>query len=1185
MGNIQRLHHNGINELRDASVAASSVRASNRSAFPVALQRSSKGQVQVAGGFTGANDINLRVRIKAGSSARATSAVYAGGGDPSMSDVSVDTGLAAQTVQVRLVDPGTVDVAARLAFYGVELVAKALGPGGNAINIAVDNSGIVPGTAIGHTLDALSAGQNATGGFTRLVGAQWDFGATTLTSQGELVPDAPRLRLGTDPAVYRHWRAWEDGGWAYYLDQELGQAIPAGTAVYALSGSYTVTVTDGVTPEVYTGIVTLYDLLQAIRARSSLIAVVGVISASRVPAAQNADELPLRTAAYVLPVIVSGSEAATGLDAVSVNPAAVTQELALECTSNTIVGAEKWAVKSSVSGPLAQATTGVPYASTPVSFTIPQKLPDDDTPVVDGSFALNTQFIARGENEGIPTICLYRPVLGAQAENKTLTLTWTARPPVGECDCGDMNVTGKPDPDCLGIDIEGEILSALADGHAARLQDLYDWYVPFMQANSEIGASGTRTAINDGTLAAEAFNILRDLATDLYTNADAVLSRTAWAASTDISLYAVREPTTRNNYLYRATVAGTTGGSEPTWPTTIGNTVVDGSVTWTCIAKVPEIAYDDLLSAVDTDTTALAAIATEYDGGDVPVTTIAVSTAYTAGNKYVINTADDTDFVYLCVKSGTTGTSIADLADLPRGQIEVNGSAAFMSLGPLVLDDNGDDISTVDDFTSEPHISRAIADFATAQWLSQANRIRAFAGIDAGKSEAGTGITSACWSDPGDAYYWRFDNDEYLPAFNGVYYHSVQYHYDPTSGQRYIVSTQEFGFAIRVGCPERLKEGDKIVITIGDVEKNYTYEIGDTIRLPIVAASPVYLRDGANGTNERIWSVVASVLGTLPDYTQSITSPALYSQSGIEFRINEGQTDPSLDAEFSFAAETGAWEYSIDAASWVDGGAIPDGPTALVDGLTVEFVPGVNPAFVAADIWEWDVVQHYAPSRALAPLIDGGWQYSGSSGTITIDTAGNFVADSVCLWVAGAEGETITVEGLDGADVVQWTETPTATAYGLIALYFTTNRTQQKIRVTIPTAGAVLRWAWAGLSIGFARDASECVIRRRYSMSGAAETNRRRRFTGSGKDGRLAWQGPNWLSESEAQVLSDLVDWAHEHDDEPVIVTPNWRMPAKSVIAQVVDDVLEVEDLFDYQPQQEAWLKLQAAIDLRAVVA
>ena len=59
-------------------------------------------------------------------------------------------------------------------------------------------------------------------------------------------------------------------------------------------------------------------------------------------------------------------------------------------------------------------------------------------------------------------------------------------------------------------------------------------------------------------------------------------SATAWAASTAYVLTDVRRPTTSNGFVYVVTTAGTSGSTEPSWPTTAGSTVTDGTVVWTC---------------------------------------------------------------------------------------------------------------------------------------------------------------------------------------------------------------------------------------------------------------------------------------------------------------------------------------------------------------------------------------------------------------------------------------------------------------------------------------------------------------------------------------------------------------------------------------------------------------------------
>ncbi len=65
--------------------------------------------------------------------------------------------------------------------------------------------------------------------------------------------------------------------------------------------------------------------------------------------------------------------------------------------------------------------------------------------------------------------------------------------------------------------------------------------------------------------------------------AAAVLVKARWQASTAYASGDKVVPSAPNGYHYQCTAAGQSGASAPTWPTTAGQTVGDGTATWQCI--------------------------------------------------------------------------------------------------------------------------------------------------------------------------------------------------------------------------------------------------------------------------------------------------------------------------------------------------------------------------------------------------------------------------------------------------------------------------------------------------------------------------------------------------------------------------------------------------------------------------
>lgn len=77
-----------------------------------------------------------------------------------------------------------------------------------------------------------------------------------------------------------------------------------------------------------------------------------------------------------------------------------------------------------------------------------------------------------------------------------------------------------------------------------------------------------------------------------------IMTSAVWQAVTPYAAYQYVRPTTPNGYQYACIDGGRTGGDEPTWPTTVGDTAADGDIVWQCVAadaRVPFVVGTDPL--------------------------------------------------------------------------------------------------------------------------------------------------------------------------------------------------------------------------------------------------------------------------------------------------------------------------------------------------------------------------------------------------------------------------------------------------------------------------------------------------------------------------------------------------------------------------------------------------------------
>ena len=470
MPSVQRFLSGRDNLARTAALTASSVRPST-AIERIAAQRVGGGRARLAGAYTGHEAARIDVEvIAAGGVPRASVPQFVGVGNGQLQVVTVDAAAPLQGITLTLADLGIPTESARLDVRALQLVARTPGAAGNAIRITVQ-----PRLSRTATQYALLSAWSA--GTALRDGSQWDFGGLPLSVRGELDAASPRLQFGFDPQVYRAYRVYKDGAWQFGLSPALERDVPAGTAVFAVTGGYVVTVTDGVTTETFgdtdaaqAEIVTFYELVQALQA-SALVEVAGVLAADRTVGGQAATDVPLRTRAWLLSL---GGK--VKLQNVAVPPGAPTQAVTVRCINADKVGRERWSVAGDVSGALPVATTGDAYATAAIEFAVPVI---DPATVDSGEWSFKYEPTSRGETEGLPSVCVRPFRFGVNAKAKSVTFRYQKRPPA-DCKCSDMP-TPRVSLSCLGL--EGDAM-ALEAAYQTRLEALYEWRRDFVAGNT-----------------------------------------------------------------------------------------------------------------------------------------------------------------------------------------------------------------------------------------------------------------------------------------------------------------------------------------------------------------------------------------------------------------------------------------------------------------------------------------------------------------------------------------------------------------------------------------------------------------------------------------------------------------------------------------------------------------------------
>ncbi len=1211
---------NRRNLVRTATLTASSLLPSTAIRRTDTAEKAGGGRVTLGGAYTGASDASLDVEVldNGGSTPAVSKPVFRGVGSGELADLSVDPGVSAQIFTVTLEDLGTVTRQAYAPFQSATLRARDSGPDGNLITLTVDATGLT------YTATGFAVRNDMQAGVAEFVGDQYNFGASTLNVDGTLPESAPRISFGDDPQVYRPWRKYVAGRYVYGFSPALVRDVPAGVKVKAVTGSRTVTITDGTTTDTLTGVVTLYDCLRKIRDDSTLVEVDGVIVNDLQPNGQAAVDLSVWTQPYVARTLREGTDYIRLAEVpISVDESAPTEVLEIQCTDVSVPGREVWRVYGQASNRLADAITGELYDAGGYSFRIPRPAASESSTA---RATVRVEF-HRPNWDGIssmPGVAFTDVTLGPAAVNGKRVFTYQPKPKP-DCDPDLGEIVGALNPDCIGLIPEEEEI-VTTESRKRRLQRLADWLQSFIQSNTGKPSGPFASVDQDIAYARRAAKVLQDCLGGLY-KADAVLSWSAWQALTAYPVDGVIE---HDGFRFAANTAGTSGASEPTWPTTVGDTVTDGGVTWENIGKVPLAMWDAVFDTLRADAEELHGLgaqawfeswarSTRFNRGDVIIYDgflyVALNTGTTRQQPYVGDpawpttvgetvyetqfeggaggeTATTPGITWMCLGppppqwASSTARAVGDRirAFLPRSTSNPTGEHIWALFQCTVAGTSGSTQPTWPTAAGDTVVDGGVTwvrmggnmtpmgpvkDAYYERYISACGAVLAAAEVAPDFDDA-SGQGDGCWRDIPDAAYWWASTDDYAPIFSNRFYHSARL---LSSGRGELVAetTREFAFGPQVGCPELLQVGDQIIVTINGVNGVQTYQPGDLIVADITRATEVEFGGGQTGNDTLTFSVVGSIDGRLLDYELYTPVPVPYDDGGVSFQVAPGGIDFALGDAWTFAVEGGRFRWRKDGGTWSSAVDIDAAsPVSLGDGLNAVFSAGSAPSWVPGDRWTFSALAVNGPDQLRQPSPEAfAWA---SSQQLVITPASASPVEGLLIAEHGIpEGATITLEGSD--DNFVSTPLNTAVPWATRSIWLPLSGSYAKYRLTINQGGSI-RWLWLAEPL-------EAAMRGGGVELGRAV--RRHRLPGLGRRSALSLSVEHSaLSQSSVDTLLAAFDHAAEVDESLLGVLLGGAAPLAAIV-RLADAPIEIADVFEYHPTDAANRLLSLSVELEPV--